>query len=253
VHLSLSSATLITLLLVSARICAWLMIAPPIATAGVPKTVRVALSVALALTLVKSQTPHAPVAEFAPVASTLVVQIVIGAGLGFLTRMLFAAIETAGGLLDLFGGFSLSSAYEPLTTTTTSIFGRFYGLLTTTLIFATNAHLLIFQGLMRTFRALPLDGNLDLARLDQQVVHAATDLFVAALQIAGPVLVVLFVADIALGVLNRIAPQLNAFSMSFPIKIGLTLLLVGGSLTLMPEVVVRFAGRANDMVAAVIG
>jgi flagellar biosynthetic protein FliR len=253
VELAFPPTTLITLLLVSARIAAWLMVAPPLATGGIPKTVRVALSVAMALPMVPAQRVHAPVAEFVPVMSALVEQVLIGAGLGFLTRLLFAAIETAGGLLDLFGGFSLSAAYEPLTTTMTSIFGRFYALLATTLIFVTNAHLLIFQGLMRTFRALPLDGHLELGRLDKQIVSGATDLFVAALQIAGPVLVVLFVADIALGVLNRIAPQLNAFAMSFPVKIGLTLMLVGGSLTLMPDVVVRLAGRADDVIAAVTG
>ena len=244
---------LIALLLVGARILAWLMVAPPIATGGVPKVVRVALSVALALPLVPAQQAHLPQAEFAPVAAALVEQVVIGVGLGFLTRLLFTAIEAAGGLLDLFGGFSLSAAYEPLSNTTTSIFGKFYGLIATTLIFVTNAHLMIFQGLLRTFRAIPLDGSLSLARLDKQAATAVSQLFIAALQIAGPVLVVLFMADISLGILNRIAPQLNAFAMSFPVKIGLTLLLVGGSLTLMPQVVVRLAGKADQVISAVTG
>jgi flagellar biosynthetic protein FliR len=135
----------------------------------------------------------------------------------------------------------------------TSIFGRFYGLLTTTLIFVTNAHLVIFEGILRTFRTLPLDGSLDLSRLDKQIAGAAGGLLVAALQIAGPILVVLFLADIALGVLNRIAPQLNAFSMSFPVKIGLTLLLVGGSMTLMPQIVLKLADQAEGVVSAVTG
>jgi flagellar biosynthetic protein FliR len=78
-------------------------------------------------------------------------------------------------------------------------------------------------------------------------------MFIGALQIAGPLIVVLFIADIALGVLNRIAPQLNAFSMSFPVKIGLTLLLVGLGFTLMPGTVIQIAHRANDVVSAVTG
>jgi flagellar biosynthetic protein FliR len=78
-------------------------------------------------------------------------------------------------------------------------------------------------------------------------------MFVSALQIAGPLIVVLFIADIALGVLNRIAPQLNAFSMSFPVKIGLTLLLVGMGFTLMPNTIVQIAHRANDLVTVVTG
>jgi flagellar biosynthetic protein FliR len=69
-------------------------------------------------------------------------------------------------------------------------------------------------------------------------------MFVSALQIAGPLVVVYFIADLALGVLNRIAPQLNAFSLSFPIKIGLTFLLVGVTFLTMPNVVANLATRA---------
>jgi len=246
------AATLVTLLLVSARILAWMLIAPPIATGGVPPTVKTMLSVAMALPLVPQARLHAPAAEVIPLAGSLLEQLLIGAALGFLTRLLFTAIEMAGGLLDLFGGFSLSAAYDPLTTTMTSVLGRFYALLCTTLIFATNAHLLIFQGFMRTFSAVPLDATMSLNQLAATITKAVPEMFVSALQIAGPLLVVLFIADLALGVLNRIAPQLNAFTMSFPIKVGLTLLLVGLGLTLMPNTVIDIANRANQLVGVVV-
>ena len=252
-QLQFASASLVTLLLVSARILAWTMVAPPLATGGLPKPVKVMLSVALGLAVVPVAQAHAPAAEFLPVAGSLLQQVLVGAALGFVTRLVFAAVETAGGLLDLFGGFSLSAAYDPLSTTMTSIYGRFYALLATTLIFATDAHLLIFQGFLRTFVSIPLDGQLSLGRLDRVISGGLTELFIAALQIAGPLIVVLFIADLALGVLNRIAPQLNAFSMSFPIKIGLTLLLVGTGFTLMPGVITQLATHANQLIGAVAG
>jgi flagellar biosynthetic protein FliR len=248
-----ASASLITLLLVSARILAWAMVAPPIATGGVPKSVKGVLSVGLGLAMVPQAQAHAPAAEFQPVVVSLLEQLLIGAALGFLTRLLFTAVEMAGGLIDLFGGFALSAAYNPLTTTMTSVLGRFYGVLCTALIFATDAHLLIFGGFLRTFSAVPLDAGISLAQLDRTLTHAVTEMFVSALQIAGPLIIVLFVADVALGVLNRIAPQLNAFTMSFPIKVGLTLVLTGVGFTLMPGVVVQIAHRANDLVRVVTG
>lgn len=247
------TASLVALLLVSARVLAWLTVAPPIATGGIPATVKTILSVGLALVLVPQARLHAPAAQIVPLAGSLIEQILVGAALGFLTRLLFSAVEAAGGLLDLFGGFALSAAYDPLTTTMTSVLGRFYALLCTTLIFATDAHLLIFQGFLRTFDAIPLDASLSMSQLDKALTSTLPEMFVSALQIAGPLLVVLFIADIALGVLNRIAPQLNAFTMSFPIKVGLTLLLVGLGLTLMPETVVQLANRANQLVSAVTG
>jgi flagellar biosynthesis protein FliR len=253
VQFQFATVQLVTLLLVSARILAWSLIAPPMATGGVPKLIKIMISVALGLAMVPVAKAHAPTPELLPVAGSLLEQVLIGAALGFVTRMVFAAVETAGGLLDLFGGFSMSAAYNPLQTTMTSIFGQFYALLATTLIFATNAHLLIFQGFLRTFSTIPLDAQLSLGRLDRVISGGVTELFITALQIAGPLIVVLFIADIALGVLNRIAPQMNAFSMSFPIKIGLTLLLVGMGFSLMPGVVTHLASRANHLIGVVTG
>lgn len=250
-HFDVQTATLVALLLTSARILAWTVIAPPIATGGVPLVIKTVLSVGIGLAMVPQARAHVPPAEALPVAGAVLEQVLIGAALGFLTRVLFTAVEAAGSLIDVFGGFSLAAAYEPLTTTTTSIYGRFYSLLCTTLIFATNAHLLIFQGFLRTFTAIPLDQSMSMGALSSMLTKSVTAMFVSALQIAGPLIVVLFIADVALGVLNRIAPQLNAFSMSFPVKIGLTLLLAGLGLTLMPNTILQLAHRANDVVAAV--
>ena len=250
---SFDAGTLITLLLISTRIFAWSLVAPPMATAGLPVVVKTVLSVGLALAVLPTVGHPVSSTDSAQIIVDVVLQVGVGAGLGFVTRVLFSAIEAAGSLLDVFGGFSLSAAYDPLSTTTTSIFGRFYGLLCTTLIFATNMHLLILQGFLRTFRAVPLDSGISLSRLGSALTTSAGELFVGALQIAGPLVVVLFIADVALGVLNRIAPQLNAFSMSFPIKIGLTLLLVGFGFLLMPQTIANLAQRATSVIGQVTG
>jgi len=250
-QIQLESSTLIALLLVSTRIFAWSMIAPPIASAGLPTVVKTALSVGLALVIVPTAQAHVPSVDTPAILTALVIQVAIGAGLGFLTRLVFSAIETAGGLLDVFGGFSLAAAYNPLTTTMTSIFGSFYALLCTTLIFATNIHLLIFEGFLRTFSAIPLNASMSMSKLDTTVTSAVGDMFVAALQIAGPLIVVLFLADVALGLLSRIAPQLNAFALGFPLKTGLTLTLVGSGFLLMPRTVVNLGTHLTDLLGVV--
>jgi flagellar biosynthetic protein FliR len=251
-QIQIASSTLIALLLVSTRIFAWSMIAPPVASAGLPITVKTALSVGLALVIVPTARAQVPADDTASILTALVIQVAIGAGLGFLTRLVFSAIEVAGGLLDVFGGFSLAAAYNPLTTTMTSIFGSFYALLCTTLIFATDIHLIIFQGFLRTFSAIPLNASMSLTKLDAAITSAVGDMFIAALQIAGPMIVVLFLADVALGLLSRIAPQLNAFSLSFPLKTGLTLALIGSGLLLMPHTVVNLGTHATDLLGVVV-
>jgi flagellar biosynthetic protein FliR len=243
-QLQFATDQLLALLLATTRVLAWSMVAPPLATGGVPKSVRVPISAAIALAVLPTVQQHVPDNSTAPVLAALVLQVAIGTGLGFLTRLLFTVVESAGSLLDLFGGFSMATAYDPLSTTTTSIFGRFYGLLCTTLLMVTDAHLYVFQGFLRSFTAIPLDAGMSLHKLGAALVSGLSDMFVSALQIAGPLVVVYFIADLALGVLNRIAPQLNAFSLSFPIKIGLTFLLVGVTFLTMPNVVANLATRA---------
>lgn len=249
--LQLGTANLVVFLLCALRIAAWLEISPPFATSGTPRLVRLMLAAGIALSVTDNALPHAPAAAFGPLVSSAVEQLFIGAALGFLTRLLFSAVEAAGSLIDLSGGFSLAFAYDPLSATNTSVFGRFYGVLATTLIFATNAHLVILQGFLHTFSSLPLDATLSLSQLDQTLVHAVTAMFVAALQIAAPLIAVLFLADVALGLLSRISPQLNVFQVSFPLKIMLTLGLVGTGFATMPRIITELGTSAASLMMRV--
>jgi flagellar biosynthetic protein FliR len=245
------TAQLIALLLCSLRIAAWLEVAPPLATAGVPRVVRLMLSVAISLAVLPQTVAHAPAAELGPLLTSATQQLVIGAALGFGTRLLFSAVESAGSLIDLSGGFSLAFAYDPLLATNTSIFGRFYGVMASALLFASNAHLVILQGFLRTFSTVPLDGSISLGHLDQVLVHGVSSMFVAALQVAGPLIAVLFLADVALGLLSRISPQLNVFQLSFPLKIMITLGLVGLSFATMPQVITQLGNSAASLMTQV--
>jgi flagellar biosynthetic protein FliR len=105
----------------------------------------------------------------------------------------------------------------------------------------------ILQGFLRTFGSLPLDGSMSLAHLDTELVHGLTAMFVAALQIAAPLIAVLFLADVALGLLSRISPQLNVFQVSFPLKIMLTLGLVGLGFSTMPRIVTELGSSAATL------
>jgi len=251
--INLASSMLVAMLLCSLRITVWLMIAPPFATAGAPRSIRYILGVALSLAVTASAAGHAPAAEIGPLLGSAVEQIVIGGGLGFLTRLLFSAVESAGSLIDIVGGFSLAFAYDPLMATSNSVFGKFYGLMATTLLFASNAHLVILGGFMRTFTALPLDQSLDLSHLGTTAVHAMTSMFVSALQIAGPLIAVLFLADLGLGILSRISPQLNVFQLSFGVKIAVTLGVVGMGFAILPQIVGQLAQDAASVVSSVVG
>ncbi len=124
------------------------------------------------------------------------------------------------------------------------------------LLFASGGYQLIVGGLVRSFDAVPLvaasgaPGGFDLGSLAAVLVGALSQMFLATLQIAGPLVVVLFLADVGLGLLTRVAPALNAFQMGFPIKIGLTVVFAGALFMALPAVVSSLTG---DAVAAITG
>ena len=159
---------------------------------------------------------------------------VVPAWWGFVAQVLFAAVQMAGDIIDLAGGFSLQPAYDPLSLTMNSSIGRLHYLLAITLLFTSGGHLMLVRGFVTSYQGLPLGGSLDGAQVGEAMATALGMMFLAALQIAGPMVAVLLLADVALALLSRAAPALNMFSLGFPVKIMVTLALLGLTFPLLP-------------------
>jgi len=255
-NLSVPTAELTALLLASVRAAAWLTISPPFNGRVVPAQIKALLSVAIAIPVVPSLVGKVPALGSAQLLVSVVEQVVLGSALGFLTALLFAAVAAAGNLIDLFGGFSVAFAFDPMGASGNSgsgVFGRFYNTMAITLLFVTDGHQLVLRGFATSYKALPLDGTLSLSTLQHLVTDGITQMFLAALQIAGPLLAVLFCTDIGLGLLSRVAPALNAFSLGFPVKILLVLGGAGLALTMLPQAVARTVEKAVEAVVAAVG
>lgn len=231
----LPMAGIVTLLLASIRVAAWLTIAPPFDSRIIPSQVKALLSVCMALPVVPRLQGHLPAFTVPELLASAVEQVIVGAVLGFVTALFFAAVQAAGDLIDLFGGLTVAFAFDPFSNNQSSIFGRFYHLIAITLLFVTDGYALVYRGFMLSYQAVPLDGTLSLGTASKLITAGLPAMFVAALQIAGPLAAVMFCADIALGLLNRVAPALNVFSLGFPAKILMTLALAGAAIAMLPD------------------
>jgi flagellar biosynthesis protein FliR len=243
------TAELIAVMLGAARAGAWMMLCPPFNSRLIPGPVKALLSVGLTLPMAPYLKASIPSIETSAIIASAALQVFIGAALGFITLMLFAAVQAAGDLLDVFGGFTLAMAYDPLSQSQSSIFGRFYNLVAVTLLFASDGHQLILRGFLQTFRTLPLNASFSMGTLSDLLIRGVGEMFLAAVQIAGPLIAVLFLTDVAFGLLNRVAPALNAFQLGFPAKIFLVLTLSGTAVAILPRIVGDIVKQA---VAAVI-
>jgi flagellar biosynthetic protein FliR len=173
--------------------------------------------------------------------------VIIGAALGFVVQVLFTAVQLAGDLIDVTGGFSLQPAYDPLAMTQNATIGRLHYLLAITLLFTSGGHLLIVKGFVTSYVGLPVGGNVPTDQLAKVLMTAFSMMFMAALQIAGPMVAVLLLADVALALLSRAAPALNIFAIGFPVKIMLTLAMLGLTFPLLPpalDTLLQHATRA---------
>jgi flagellar biosynthetic protein FliR len=246
-------ADLLAIFLGAARTGAFMAVAPPFNSRLIPTQVKALLSVGVTLPMFPYLRGTIPSLETSDILFSTALQIFIGGALGFLVLMLFSALQAAGDMLDLFGGFTLATAYDPLSFNQSSVFGRFYNLVAVTILFATQGHLLILRALLQTFRTLPLNETFSLETFSRLLLEGVAELFLSALQIAGPLVAVLFLTDVAFGLLNRVAPALNAFQLGFPAKIFLLLMLAGLAITALPQVVETLVDKAINAVIQVSG
>src|SRR2546421_643789 len=241
-------------MIICAKLCApilimslavgWVFVGPPFGTRSVPTMVKVGLAAALALVAGPHLVDQAVPLEVGPMLAAAVLQVAAGLALGFLGVLLFATFSFAGGLIDLVSGYSVAQLFDPGNTAPVSIFGQFYGVLATTLLFAIDGHLLLVRGFLTSFSAAPLT-HLSTDTLAKLLTGDIALFFVSALEIAAPLLAALFLAEAALGLLARAAPQMNIFQLGLPVKILVTLSLAGLALPLLPDAV---SGMAEQVV-----
>lgn len=233
------------------RASAWLMIAPPFANRSIPLKVRAGLAAALAMfsasSLAKTDMPLST-GEF---IGSLVMQAFVGMALGFACYLLFAAIQAAGGLIDNLAGFTLAQFYDPSSAhgEQASLFARYYQIVALTLLFVTNAHMMLLNGFLHSFKAVPASG-FNIAHFDRFLVNTMGSFFVSALEIAAPVIAVLFITELGLGMLARAAPRLDIFGLAFPIRIVISLSLTAIAL---PVIAPALSNLVDRMMTAMGG
>lgn len=244
---------MVAFLFATIRCGAWLSIAPPFQGA-VPARVRGGLAVALGLALAPrlAASGDLPTDDTWGILAGSVYQAAIGLALGFLVAVLFQAFSAAGGMIDAFGALTSAQLFDPLSESATGPVSRLYQLLGTIALFATNGHLLLVGGLVRTFDAAPVDG-LRLDRLGTLLTRDVLQFLLAALQIAAPVLAALFLAEVLLGLATRAAPKLNIMIVGFGVKSLVLIMVTGAALPLVPYVLQFLVRDALGLMRALTG
>jgi flagellar biosynthesis protein FliR len=229
------------------RITAFLVVAPPFSHQSIPIRIKAMLGVGIAIAVVPTVQHDFAMEDVGVFLLSLVAEALTGLALGFLVMLVFSAVQAAGGLIDLFGGFQIASGYDPGMNINGAQFTRILQMTALALLFASDGYQLVLGGVIRSFQAIPLGGRFDMAHFSDTLVVSTSQMFLSAVQIAGPLVVVLVLADVGLGLLTRVAPALNAFSLGFPLKIFITIGVAAIALVSLPQIVQALSGRAVDV------
>ena len=185
-------------------------------------SMRVKLIAGLGVTIAVMPTlPPLPAAAPASCAglAILLQQGLIGIALGFAMRVVFAGIDLAGELIGLQMGLGFAVFYDPQNAAQAPIVAELAGLLALLLFLALNGHLMTLALLAESFDALPIGLEPFAAAGWEALLRWTAAIFSIGILLALPLIAALLVANIALGVLTKVAPTLNLFAVGFPVTL----------------------------------
>ncbi len=213
------------------RIAALIGTAPIIGDATVPRRVRIGLAIFVTAVVAPTLGATPDVALLSGDGFLLVArQLLIGAAMGFSIRLAFAAVEYAGDLIGLQMGLGFAILVDPETRDQTPMIGSFLRYFASLAFLAANGPLMMIGAVAESFQALPVAAAAGVIGDWRALALEGGAVFGLALHMALPVVAALLVTNVALGVMTRAAPQLNLFSIGFPITIGVGLLVLLASL-----------------------
>jgi flagellar biosynthetic protein FliR len=200
------------------RIGAAVTAMPVIGGQAVPVRLRAGLALLLTLLIAPTLPPTAALDPLGVVAMQMALQqILIGLALGFVMQVLFAVFVHAGQIIAMQMGLGFAAMVDPQNGVQVPMLGQFYAILVTLVYLGIDGHLRMIAALMESFTLLPIAA----AGLSGDALwHLAQwfgAIFVAATSVALPVVTALLVGNLAFGVMSRAAPQLNVFSIGFPL------------------------------------
>jgi flagellar biosynthetic protein FliR len=187
---------------------------------------------------------------FSALLGELAVGLVYGLTLTLLTEMLLFAGQIAGVQFS----FSMVNLLDPTSSIQTPLLGDLFQLMGTLVVIAAGLDRILLASMVRSFRAAPL-GSYALAPASAlEIVRAAGGVFLAAVELAAPVLAATLLVEVAVALLGKLSPQLPVMSLTVPMKTLTGFALLTGSLALWPRFIeARFSGLldlAERLIAA---
>ena len=224
-----------------------LLVFPVFSSTTFPVRLRIALAAILAylISLALPSIPAAP-SSLGSIVYLLAIEISVGVFLGFVSSMVFYALQSAGHIIAAEMGLTMTAEFDPFNATRTDALSTLLTFLAITLFFSADLHHWFLIGLQRSFEILPIGrAHLGTQTLTD-IVSRTSRIFVQATLLAAPIIAVSFLINVMFSVLGRAVPQMNVFIESFAFRIMAGLIVFGLTLELMAQHIMNWLRNVPD-------
>ncbi len=248
-----------------ARLVSFFSIVPFFGGAAVPARVKVATAMAFVIILYPSLAASVPENQtlgFGPLGfiALLAKEVLLGFTLGFIASLVFEAVQVAGRIVDFQRGSTMAELYAPQVQSRVSELGQFKLQLAIILFIAVGAHRLFINSILQSFEFIPILTFPKFAPGWSPAAESITKLTASVLsiglQLAAPALIALLLTDLFFGIINRVAPQVNVFFLSMPVKMLVGIIVILIALPVLALQMEKYFGeslRAFEYVIRMIG
>ena len=218
------------------RILAVFTAAPIFSSKAIPLRARIGLAFFIAYAAQPSLQGQVIISLSSSEAVGAVIQQVgIGLAIGFSVRLVFAAVELAGEVVGIQMGLGFASFFNPALNSQSTAVAKFFGNMAMLLFIVTNGHLMVLMAVIKSFEAFPVNQNFLQALGEMKLYTLGADLFASGLWIALPMIGMLMFVNLALGIVSRVAPQMNIYAIGFPITLTVGLIGIAATLPMLDQ------------------
>lgn len=255
IELSFSIYDLEYFLLILTRVSCFVFVAPFFSMSNTPARVRLAISFFTAMLLYQALSPTEAVIYDTVLQYALIVikEAIVGLVIGLAANVCTSIVNFAGSIVDMETGLSMVTLMDPATKEFTSISGVFYQYVLMLMMIATGMYRYLFGALADTFTLIPVNGAV--FRADSMLTNVITfmsDYIIIGFRIVLPVFCVILLLNAILGVLAKVAPQLNMFSVGIQLKILVGLSILFFSASMLPGVADFIFSEMKQMITGFV-
>lgn len=255
IELSFSIYDLEFFLLILTRVSCFVFVAPFFSMTNTPARVRVGISIFTALLLYQALSPSDAVIYDSLLQYALIVlkEAIVGLVIGLGANICTSIVNFAGSIVDMETGLSMVTLMDPATRENTSITGVFYQYVVMLMLIATGMYRYLFGALADTFVLIPINKAIFRAEsMLNTVITFMSDYIMIGFRIVLPVFCVILMLNAILGVLAKVAPQLNMFSVGIQLKILVGLAVLFFTAGMLPGIADFIFGEMQQMITNLV-